>query len=173
MSSKKPKIRFAAESREAKAAVEQLAAVHRLRLDHEESSVYGLLLTYRNEVAGLQLEFSPPEGRGWSGVIARLVAGKFPKHPIYIGGDTHLDRFDVRDLGVERISRVPNVAAKLERMEPLNVAEVVEIVQCCGSEVLQGDFAVFAQLRKHVMARVERFEAERLSCNGGGAQNEA
>jgi hypothetical protein len=173
MSSKKPKNRFVAELREAKAAVEELAAVHRLQLQHEESSVYGLLLTYENEVAGLQLEFSPPEGGGWSGVIARLVAGKFPKHPIHIGRDTHLDRFDVRDLGAERISRAPNVAAKLKSMKPLNAAEVVEVVQFCGSDVLQGDFAVFTQLRKRVLARVERFEAERLSRNSGGAQNEA
>ncbi len=156
---KKPADRYAVQALEMKAAIVALASSCRLTLAREEADVYGLTLSYQNEVAGVQFEFSPPDGGGWGGVIARLVDGQFPKHPIHINHSTHLNRFDVRDLAVERISSIPRLADKIGRIEALSATDIVEIVDCCGSDVLQGDFTVFSRLREIVMKRVAQLGA--------------
>ena len=146
--------RFSSQAVEAECAIEQLRSQFGLALVKSEEDEWGLTLLYRNSTTGLQLEYSPAEQKGWRAVIGRLVAGSFPKHPIYITQDTDLQRFDLRDLAAERAQNPPEIQAKVLSGAPLTVTELSEITSRSATDVLLGDFSVFPALRLRVLARV-------------------
>lgn len=102
----------------------------------------------------MRFEFSPPEEQGWRGVIARLVEGQIPRHPIFIVRSTKLERYDIRDAAAENIRFIPELSVKLENLEPLTAGEVVEIVKRCCPDILRGDFSIFSKLDSRVKERL-------------------
>lgn len=139
--------------------MESLCSNFHLSLVEAEESAWGLTLVYQNSTTGLRLEYCPGEQDGWRAVIARLDAGAFPKHPIYINDDTELHRFDLRDLATERINDLADFSEKISSLAPLTIFEIAEIVTRIAPDLMAGNFSVFSALRSRVLARVQAIRA--------------
>jgi len=154
MSKPKRKEHFALQAKEMKQSAQQLADEFGLSLVAESADVYGIRLTYQNSLSGVRFEFSPLEEPGWSGLIARLVDGQFPRYPIFIDRSTKLEQYDIRDAAAENIRFIPDLSVKLLNMEPLSADEVVEVVKRCCPDILRGDFSIFPKLDTRVKGRL-------------------
>jgi hypothetical protein len=146
--------RFSEQSRELHLAIKEVAELFGLSVIKEESDAYGLELLLQNSVAGVKFEFSPQDQSGWRAIVGRLSDGQFPKHPIRIDRESVLHRFDLRDVAALRVELIPELAGKIRDLAPLSAREVSHILQTCCTDILKGDFSLFARLQERVVSRL-------------------
>jgi hypothetical protein len=127
-----------------------------LELTARRVTDYGAEIILQNSVAGVKIRHSAHDGNGLHVLVARLVDGNFPPHPDLIHENTDLCRFDIRDIASLRLDRLPaTLAVKIQNDKPLDGQDVATLLRSCCSDILVGDFSVFAAVQRIVKERAK------------------
>jgi hypothetical protein len=152
-------------------AAASLTGIFGLKVELRKASKFGEEIILQNQVAGIKIRHSKRDGQGLHALVGKLVMGEFPGHPGSIDDETRLDSFDVRDVALIRINNVSGpVAEKIRKGSPLNDRDIKLLIQGCCSDVLNGNFAVFALADQVVKDRARRLTQEYPTGTDRGAE---
>ncbi len=126
-----------------------------------ERDSFGSYITYQNSTTGIRFSLEPKEG-GMFILLSRLIDGKIPDYPIFVGSGTPLNSFYLDDLISLRAQSL-KVEQEIEELFNPNGLERVlvqyaNILQQYAIDILKGDFQVFTELAEIVTKRAENLQ---------------
>jgi hypothetical protein len=122
----------------------------------KEKDALGVFITFQNPTTAVRVSFEPREG-GIFVLVTRLVDGKIPAYPLFIGPDTVIHSFYLDDLVRVKAPGFQFGFTKQEFSTPAQIesalAEVAEQLEDYADDVTRGDFEIFNELDRVVKIR--------------------